>query len=183
MSATPVINNLIEAKSLIELIKMEVLDDVQTRASIPNCIEMYRRLTNIGIRHKNIEDNILKNNKHTLIQIQANELFEEANQIPYDNTLEKEKLTLYNKLDAIKPFLNTSNGKSIIYTHYVEGLDNIIYDYLSNLGFKVGVYTGNILSKKLRHDVLSDFINDKYDILLGSRPISTGVNVIGFSLT
>jgi superfamily II DNA or RNA helicase len=176
MSATPVINNLIEAKSLIELIKMEVLDDVQTRASIPNCIEMYRRLTNIGIRHKNIEDNILKNNKHTLIEIQANELFEEANQIPYDNTLEKEKLTIYNKLDAIKPFLNTSNGKSIIYTHYVEGLDNIIYDYLSNLGFKVGVYTGNIISKKLRDDVLSDFINDKYDILLGSRPISTGVN-------
>jgi superfamily II DNA or RNA helicase len=176
MSATPVINNLIEAKSLIELIKMEVLDDVQTRASIPNCIEMYRRLTNIGIRHKNIEDNILKNNKHTLIQIQANELFEEANQIPYDNTLEKEKLTIYNKLDAIKPFINTSNGKTIIYTHYVDGLDNIIHDYLSNLGFKVGVYTGNIISKKLRDDVLSDFINDKYDILLGSRPISTGVN-------
>jgi hypothetical protein len=176
MSATPVINNLIEAKSLIELIKMEVLDDVQTRASIPNCIEMYRRLTNIGIRHKNIEDNILKNNKHTLINIQADELFEEANQIPYDNTLEKEKLIIHNKLDAIKPFLNTSNGKTIIYTHYVEDLDDIIYDYLSNLGFKVGVYTGNIISKKLRDDVLSDFINDKYDILLGSRPISTGVN-------
>jgi hypothetical protein len=176
MSATPVINNLIEAKSLIELIKMEVLDDVQTRPSIPNCIEMYRRLTNIGIRHKNIEDNILKNNKHTLINIQADELFEEANQIPYDNTLEKEKLIIHNKLDAIKSFLNTSNGKTIIYTHYVEDLDNIIYDYLSNLGFKVGVYTGNIISKKLRDDVLSDFINHKYDILLGSRPIATGVN-------
>lgn len=179
MSATPVINNLVEAKSLIELIEFEKLDDINTNPNVSNCIELFRRLTNYGIRHKNIEDNILKNNKFTTINIEANELYAEASKLTNDDILDKETLTLNTKLKAITPYLNSSEGKTVIYTHYVDGMEDSIYDYLTYLGYKVGVYTGGS-SKRSRETTLSSFIKGKYDILLGSRPIATGVDGLQF---
>jgi len=180
MSATPVINNLVEAKSIIELITKEELDNVDTRPTISNCFELFRRLTNIGIRHKNIEDNILKNNQHTLLEINGDELYEEACLIPYDNYLDKEKLILHHKLKAIKPYLNTSVGKTIIYCHYVDYLVDETERFLKELGFKVCTYTGDIISKQRRNDIITDFIKGDYDILIGSRPIGTGVDGLQF---
>ena len=179
MSATPVINNLNEAKSLIELITRKKLDDIDTRATIPNCSELFRRLTSHGIRHKNIEDNILRNNRHTLIEINGDDLYEEALLIDKDDVTAKEVLVLQKKLDAIVPYINTSKGKCVIYTHYVEQMEDRIYDYLTNLGFKVGVYTGSV-GKLSREEAISDFIEGKYDVLLGSRPIATGVDGLQF---
>ena len=175
MSATPVINNLNEAKSLIELITFKKLDDINTTPTISNCIELFRRLVTFGIRHKNIEDNILKNNKHTLIEIDGNDLFEEANRISADDVTGKELLVLNKKLEAIAPYINTSLGKTVIYTHYTTGLEEVIYDFLTNLGFKVCVYTGGT-NKFSRESAISDFIDGKYDVFLGSRPIGTGVD-------
>ena len=179
MSATPVINNLVEAKSLVELIEFTDLDDVDTRANIPNCIELFRRLTNCGIRHKNIEDNILKNNEFTLVDVEANHLFNEVELIASDDFLGKDRLVLEAKLEAIKPYINSSKGKTIIYTYYVDGIDDFVYNYLTNLGYKVGMYTGGT-SKRSREESLSEFISGKYDILLGSKPISTGVNKLQY---
>jgi len=179
MSATPVINNLVEAKSLVELIDFTTLDDVNTKPSISNCIELFRRLTNCGIRHKNIEDNILKNNKYTLIQVDTPECYEEACELSYDDVLAKERLMLEPKLNAVLPYINTSKGKTVIYTHYVGGIEDAIYEYLTNLGYKVGMYTGSS-SKYNRDSTLTEFINGEYDILLGSRPVGTGVNGLQF---
>lgn len=175
MSATPVINNLNEAKSLIELITFKKLDDINTTPTISNCIELFRRLVMYGIRHKNVEDNILKNNKHTLIEINGDELFQTASKISVDDVTSKELLVLQKKLEAIVPYINTSLGKTVIYTHYVTGMEEGIYNFLTNLGFKVCVYTGGT-AKLSRESAISDFIEGKYDVLLGSRPIGTGVD-------
>ena len=175
MSATPVINNLVEAKSLVELIEFTELEDVETRPTTTNCIELFRRLTNCGIRHKNVGDNILKRNKYTTIEVEANHLYEDAKEIASDDFLGQDRLVLDAKLEAIKPYLNASKGKTVIYTYYVDGIDDYVYDYLTNLGYKVGVYTGS-KSKRSREEALNDFIKEKYDILLGSKPISTGVD-------
>ena len=175
MSATPVINNLNEAKSLIELITFKKLDDINTTPTISNCIELFRRLVTFGIRHKNVQDNILKGNKHTLIEINGDDLFEQAEQIGVDDVSAKERLVLHKKLDAIVPYINTSLGKTVIYTHYVTGIEEEIYKYLTNLGFKVCVYTGGT-AKFSRESAISDFIDGTYDVFLGSRPIGTGVD-------
>lgn len=175
MSATPVINNLTEAKSLVELIEFSQLDDVNTRPNVPNCIELFRRLTNCGIRHKNTEDNILKNNEYTLVDVDGDILFDEAELVRSDDFLLKDKLVLDVKLEAIRPYINSSKGKTVIYTYYVDGIEDYVYQYLTNLGYKVGVYTGSS-SKFSRESTLSEFIYGKYDVLLGSKPISTGVD-------
>ena len=52
MSATPVINNLVEPKKLIELISGEVHEELETKSSISNGVEMYKSLTRFGIRYK-----------------------------------------------------------------------------------------------------------------------------------
>lgn len=175
MSATPVINNLTEAKSLIELITFRKLDDVSTRETISNCIELFRRLVMYGIRHKNIEDNILKDNKHTIIEINGDELFDEASIVDSNDVISKELLILDKKLQSIVPYINTSIGKTIIYIHYVSGMEERIYEFLSKMGFSVGIYTGTV-SKNSRQDDLDKFKKGQYDILIGSKPIGTGVD-------
>lgn len=175
MSATPVINNLVEAKSLIELIEFRDLHEINTIPTIHNCIEVFQRLTNCGIRYKNIGDNILKDNKYKVIQIEANDLYSKAKRIKKDNFLEIDKLLLETKLEAILPYINTSKGKTVIYSYYVDGIIDYTYDYLTSRGFKVGVYTG-AQDKHSREDTLQDFIDGDYDVLLGSKPIGTGVD-------
>ena len=50
MSATPIINNLQEGKSLVELVTSLVHDDIGKKPSIPNCMRMYQRFTSLGFR-------------------------------------------------------------------------------------------------------------------------------------
>lgn len=175
MSATPIINNLTEAKSLVEMIYSKEMNEIKTIPSISNCMEIFQRLTNCGIRYRNISDNYLKSNRYTLLEVKGNNLIETARHIKKENYLLIDRLLLETKLNAILPYINSSNGKTIIYTHYVDGIDEYIYEYLTNNGYKVGVYTGT-QSKISREESLNEFLHGEYDILVGSKPIGTGVD-------
>jgi hypothetical protein len=50
MSATPVINNLQEGKSLAELITGTSYEDLDTRATVPNCMRLHQQLVRLGTR-------------------------------------------------------------------------------------------------------------------------------------
>ncbi len=50
LSATPVVNNLREGKSLLELLAGKVYDDVATRPTIPNAVTLFEKLSTISIR-------------------------------------------------------------------------------------------------------------------------------------
>jgi hypothetical protein len=50
MSATPVINNLQEGKSIVELVTGLAHDELDTRPTVPNCMALHQRLVTIGIR-------------------------------------------------------------------------------------------------------------------------------------
>ena len=52
MSATPVINNLYEAKALLELVKGVEFNDLQTFSSIANASAMHEKLILYGIRYR-----------------------------------------------------------------------------------------------------------------------------------
>ncbi len=175
MSATPIINNLIEAKSLLEMIYSKKMDEIKTASSISNCMEIFQRLTNCGIRYKNIGDNYLKSNRYTLLQVDGNHLIGTARHIKRENYLIIDRLLIETKLKAVLSYINSSKGKTIIYTHYVDGIDEYIYDFLTNIGYKVGVYTGS-QSKISREESLNEFLNGDYDVLIGSKPIGTGVD-------
>ena len=50
LSATPVINNLMEGRSLLELITAKLYDDVSPKPTIPNAVTLYEKLSTISIR-------------------------------------------------------------------------------------------------------------------------------------
>jgi hypothetical protein len=50
MSATPVINNLQEGKSMVELVTGLAHDELDTRPTVPNCMALHQRLVTLGIR-------------------------------------------------------------------------------------------------------------------------------------
>ena len=45
LSATPVVNNLMEGRSLLELITGKIYDDVATTPTIPNAVTLYEKLS------------------------------------------------------------------------------------------------------------------------------------------
>ncbi|MEL7006180.1 MAG: DEAD/DEAH box helicase family protein, partial [Bacteroidota bacterium] len=50
MSATPIINNLQEGKSLVELVSSQSQEDIGTKATVPNCMKLYQKFTTMGFR-------------------------------------------------------------------------------------------------------------------------------------
>ena len=175
MSATPVINNSMEAKSLIQLIEMDEMEDISTTENIGSWLQLYRKMTNYGIRYKDYNDNILKGNQYTIIDVEADELYPFASSIKNEDFLLQDQLVLDAKLHAVLPYINTSLGKTIIYTHFVKDIDERIYEYLTERGFKAGLYTGSE-SKLNRETTLNEFIDGDIDVLIASRPVATGIN-------
>jgi hypothetical protein len=50
LSATPVVNNLMEGRSLLELITDKIYHDVATTPTIPNAVTLYEKLSIVSIR-------------------------------------------------------------------------------------------------------------------------------------
>jgi superfamily II DNA or RNA helicase len=68
MSATPVINNLQEGKSLVELVTGVTHDELDIHPSIPNCMKLHQRLVTLGIRWMPIINNNSENPRICLSQ-------------------------------------------------------------------------------------------------------------------
>jgi superfamily II DNA or RNA helicase len=164
MSATPIINNLVEPKKLIEILTGEVHDELKTREDIMNGLELYKALTRFGLRYKPKYDIAVK---EQFVTIDGSELTEQVRGIYKGDVLAFEQALLPLKLKAIQ---NEIKKGVVIYTHYVSEMKDQIGDYVTNLGFKVGYYTGD--DKR----GLDAFKKGRIDVLVSSSPISTGVD-------
>jgi hypothetical protein len=60
--------------------------------------------------------------------------------------------------------------KTLIYTHYVQGIDRMLHDALAADGWRVGFYTGEDKSG------LEGFLRGDVDVLIGSAAIGVGVD-------
>jgi superfamily II DNA or RNA helicase len=168
MSATPVINNLVEPKKLIELISGEVHEELETKSSISNGIEMYKSLTRYGIRYKPKYGITVNEN---LIKVNGENLVDALKKVPKGSPIGFEKVLINTKLEAIKPYLKKG---TLIYSHYVTDLVNEIGKFVADLGFTYGYYIGD------DKEGLRKFKNQEIDILIGSAPIGTGVDGIQY---
>ena len=96
-------------------------------------------------------------------------LIDKLIKVPKGSTIEFEKIFLQTKLESIKTYLRKG---TLIYTYYVSGFIKEIGEFIGELGFTYGYYTG---SDKTGLDL---FLKKEVDILIGSAPISTGVDGI-----
>lgn len=168
MSATPVINNLVEPKKLIELISGEVHEELDTKSSISNGIEMYKSLTRYGIRYKPKYGISVNEN---LVQVNGDNLTDELKKVPKGSPIGFEKVLINTKLESIKQYLKKG---TLIYSHYVTDLVSEIGKFVGELGYTYGFYIGE------DKEGLRRFKNKEIDILIGSAPIGTGVDGIQY---
>ena len=165
MSATPVINNLQEGKSMVELVTGIAHDELDTRATVPNCMALHEKLVTLGVRWMP-EYNLRY--EQIQIPVDCGEFVQEIRALGQKGTpLALEQILTRARLSVIRKNIQP---KTLIYTHYIQGIDRIIRDALQEDGWKVGFYTGE---DKLG---LDGFLEGDVDVLIGSSAISTGVD-------
>lgn len=115
MSATPVINNLKEGKSLVELVTGLERVDLGERATINNCMRLHQAFVTLGIRSR-VKPRI-KISRRT-IPVECSHLIDEIRE-EGTSILKMEQILTRARIPTI---LDELRPKTIVYTHYVAGL-------------------------------------------------------------
>jgi hypothetical protein len=169
MSATPVINNLQEGKSMVELISGLAHDELDTRPTVPNCMKLHQRLLTLGIRWMPDYEQMLGYEcKEERVEVNCGPFIEEIRALgDKGSPLGLERILTRARLPVIRQHVRK---KTLIYTHYIEGIDRLLRDALIEDGWKVAFYTGDDRSGK------DAFINGALDVLVATAAIGTGVD-------
>lgn len=171
MTATPLINNLGEVRNLLELITgtsfAEIIKD--NKCTINNIHNAYKYLMLYGFRY--VPDyNITC--KEERIKIISDSLTEQLVNFNNSDVNDIEGLFIHCKYNNIKQRIT---NRTIIYTQFIKKLIPNIKKELKNDGITFREYTGEINSEE-RDKIITDFGEHKFDVILASSPITTGVD-------
>ncbi len=171
LSATPVVNNLQEGKSLLELMSGKIYDDISTRPTVPNAVTLYEKFTINSIRYKpDYNISVIKNEVDVDSERPTGTSLAELNSRPL-------AIEQYLTDARIPEIIKRIDGPTIIYSEYVgSAISNkptileAIETALKDKGYSYGFYTGD------DHTGLQRFLDKKFQVLVASRPISTGID-------
>jgi superfamily II DNA or RNA helicase len=169
MSGTPVINTLQEGKSLVEMITGHRHDDLETRATVQNCMRLYQRLVTLGTRWKpdyKIQLEVMKR------EIDCESSLEEIRTVGRGTVLQLEQVLTRLRTPTILENL-TPGEKTLIYTHYVDGIAGALRESIERAGYRAGMLTGETDDTHLKEFLKPD---GSVDVLVASSRIGTGVN-------
>ncbi len=165
MSATPVINNLFEGKTLIELITGFIHDDLHTTPSVGNCIALYQKLVSTGIRwlpHYQQKIDV------KTIEVDCSSHLEQIKNISLQGSMfDLEAVLTQVKIPII---LENLQPKTIVYTHYLKDIVIPLKEAIENHGWKTAIFSGDDKSG------LEEFIKFDADILIASSCLGTGID-------
>lgn len=174
MSATPIINNLQEGKSLVELVTSLTYEDIGIRPNVPNCMKMYQHFTTLGFRMMPKND-ISREPK--IYPVDATPLLSEL--IALGSTPHPQKVEAV-LLKARWPVIrNHLRNKTVIFTEYVKDIVPVLAERIKEEGFSVGIYTGDEkLSTSADYDnALHQFMEGTTEVLIASiKTLATGVD-------
>ena len=169
MTATPVINSIYEAKSLIELITAKEHPEIGNITTINNCYLANKWLSIIGFR---FIPNYGINMDEKIISINGDSLVEDI--VKSRTFLDIESILIDLKLSDEQVIKELTPG-TIIYCQYKKEIINKISQKLRDLNISFLTYTGDE-DAQTRKNNKKAFINHKVNILLATSPISTGVD-------
>jgi superfamily II DNA or RNA helicase len=201
MSATPVVNNLSEAKHLIEMLTGEGTD-LKTRSTIRNCIAMFQALVKYGIRWKptyreikvcepkivpgtRYDSTAGKFNISGAIEIDAGpdlyaELVAEKTEKRRSfHTADVDRITLPAKLDEIVSSVG-KREKAIVYTEFRDGITDVLLNGFRAEGHKVALFDGSV-SDEDRNQTLAAFrlpagSAKAVNVIVATSAITTGID-------
>lgn len=174
MSATPIVNNLQEGKSLVELVTSMTHDEIGSKTSVQNCMRLYQRFTTLGFR-----------------MLPKQEISREPKIYPTDATpyleelLELGEMPHPQKVEAVLvkarwPIIRQHlRKKTVVFTEYVMDIVPYLTGMIQQDGFSVGVFTGEekLATASGYRNMLHQFIEGETDILVASiRTLGTGVD-------
>lgn len=173
MTATPLINNLSEVRNLLELITGTSFEDIMPTnlVTINNIHNAYKYLMLYGFRYvpdykiNCIEEKVdidgTKGLAEELVGFENSEVGDiEGKMIPI-------------KYEGIRSHIK--KYRTIIYTQFIKNILPRIKEELRKDGISFREYTGEIDSVE-RDSIVSDFAQHKFDVILASSPITTGVD-------
>ena len=167
MSATPVINDLQEGISLIELITGESHDDLGNRATLKNCNRLHQKLVTHGTRWK---PNYRIGLETLFPEVDCSDFIEEVRDLgPKANPLAVEQILTRARLPEILKHLS-SDKPTVIYSYFVRDIVRVLREAVHDAGLKADYYTGEDKSG------LELFKQGKTDVLIASGAIGTGVD-------
>jgi superfamily II DNA or RNA helicase len=169
MSATPVINSLDEAISLLSMLKGDHFQDLKTHPTFDNCLPIHERLIMHGVRY--LPKYPIKLDL-SLLSVDGNDLIEELEPLKASDVVKIERILLKAKLPSI---LNNIKPGTLIYTKFVEGIVDDIQTYLKEQGFSVAKHTG------AEKEGLQRFLDKEVDVLIGSSTIGTGIDGLQYA--
>ena len=163
LSATPVINHLMEGRSLLEYITGKVYDDLATRPTVPNAMALFQKLLTISIREKpEYKSEIVPHYTKVYAERPKNLT---SKQLKRNPLLIEQILT-----DARLPeIIKRIDGQTIVYTEKVTEIVDKLKKAVENAGYTFSEYTG-------RNKQLKSFLEKRSQVLIASVPISTGVD-------
>jgi N12 class adenine-specific DNA methylase len=141
LSATPVVNNLMEGRSLLELITGKIYDDVATRPTIPNAVTLYEKLSLVSIRELPKYDiDIHTEHIDVKAQIQQNDSSITIRELK-SNPLTVERFLSDAKIPEI---IRHIEGQTIIYTEYVTDIIDKLSNAVENNGYSYALLVQTI---------------------------------------
>ncbi|NUS42157.1 MAG: DEAD/DEAH box helicase family protein, partial [Mycobacteriaceae bacterium] len=178
MSATPVVNDLHEARSLLELVQGVKLDDVATTKNVPNAMRIHQFLVRVGSRWL---PDYAAHLEPVSVPIDVTERLEEILALGSTPTpAALDQLLLTSKLDSIVAHCDRSR-KTLIYTQFVTDVIEPLVEVLEEAGLRVGLFIGQDKTGYARFvgvwpngDAIGQ--ENQVDVLIGSEAIGTGVD-------
>jgi len=202
LSATPVINNIREGKSLLEMVTGTKYPDLKTANNLGNATELHSEFVPFSVRYIKNYNEITQEGKDDPIYTEA--------KIPDDLTKEQIRKLSWRDYEQIctetriPEIVKRLKKKTIIYTDYVDGdpvLGLPILEQLKNAvekaGYSVGFFTGGevkpgiggksgledwsnckvVEGKKIP---FNPFVNGNLEVLIASSSLSEGINELQY---
>ena len=169
MSGTPVINELQEGKSLVEMITGHRHDELETKATVQNCMRLYQRFVTLGTRWRPDYETQLVTEKP---EVDCVDHLDAIRRVGRGTVLEMEQVLTQVRIPTILENLERGK-KTLLYTHYVDGITDQLWTAVKEAGFRPGLFTG-----KSDETDLDEFRkpDGKVDVLIASSRVSTGVD-------
>ena len=174
MSATPIINNLQEGKSLVELVTSMTHDEIGSKTSVQNCMKLYQQFMTLGFRMLPKRE-ISREPK--IYPIDATPYLEELLELGEQPHPQKVEAVLVRaRWPIIRQHLRK---KTVVFTEYVMDIVPYLTEMIRQEGFSVGVFTGEekLATASNYRNMLHQFIEGETAILVASiRTLGTGVD-------
>ena len=164
MSATPVINSLDEAVSLLEMVTGHEYPDLDTRPKVSSALAIHEQLVIHGVRYVPRYEMELHERS---VEILAPDLADRLQSVGKGQLLAIETILTEAKLDTI---VELAKPGTLIYSQFVESIFSMIRDRLVRRGFRVAAFNGEDKSG------VELFKKREVDVLIGSSALGTGVD-------